>query len=338
MSTSDRGFQNKFIKLLAITTFSMGSVLQSPLSLADQKAQAEQKVKAEQKAQPEQIAQSGQKAQAEQKVLNWVGCGISKKAFMKELAIGFENKTGIKVILQGGGATRGIRDAAANKADIGGSCRFKLSNHKVEKDAVFEPVAWDALAVITHPKNPVKNITLDQIRGVYLGKITNWKTLGGNNAPIRLMIRKGKTSGVGHTIRRLVFANFNQNFVAKSKNTMKSSGPVEKAVMSDINAIGITGISSAKKRDVNILTLEDLTPSYENIRKGTYLLYRPLYLVMSKESKETKEVRDFIKFAHSSAGRKIIKKAGTVPYLEALVLVMREVEQEARANERGLYR
>jgi phosphate transport system substrate-binding protein len=275
-------------------------------------------------------------SQAEQKVLKWVGCGISKKAFMKELAAGYEKKTGIHVDLAGGGATRGIRDAGSNQADIGGSCRFKINEHKIERDAVFEPVAWDALVVIAHPENPVKNITLDQIRGVYLGKITNWKELGGNNAPIRLLVRRGKISGVGRAIRKLVFADFDQEFVAS--DVVKSSGPLEKAVQKDINAIGITGISSARKRNVKILALEGRKPSYENISKGDYGLYRPLYLVMSQESSHKKEVQDFVKFAHSIEGRKIIKANGTVPYLEALQLVMRQVDQEDRANERGLYR
>lgn len=274
--------------------------------------------------------------QAAQKVLKWVGCGISKKAFMKELAAGYEKKTGIKVELAGGGATRGIREAAANKADLGGSCRFKINGNHLEQDAYFEPVAWDALVVITHPKNPVKNITLDQIRGVYLGKITNWKELGGNDAPIRLMARRGKISGVGRAIRKLVFADFDQEFAAT--DVVKSSGPLEKAIEKDVNAMGITGISSARKRKVNILALEGHKPSYENIRNGEYLLYRPLYLVMSQQSKEKKEVQDFVKFAHSIEGRKIIKANGTVPYLEALQLVMRQVDQEDRANERGLYR
>lgn len=274
--------------------------------------------------------------QAEQKTLKWVGCGISKKAFMAELAAGYEKKTGIHIELDGGGATRGIREANANKVDMGGACRFKIEGDKVEQDAYFEPVAWDALVVITHPDNPVKNITLDQIRGVYLGKIKNWSELGGNNAPIRLFVRSGKISGVGRAIRKLVFANYDQEFVAS--DVVKSSGPLEKGIEQDVNAMGITGISSARKRNVNILALEGRKPSYDNIRFGDYGLYRPLYLVLSPESRDKKEVSDFVKFAHSTEGRKIIKNNGTVPYLEALQLVMRQVDQEDRANERGLYR
>jgi len=278
----------------------------------------------------------GQALAAEPVTLKWVGCGISKKAFMKELAAGYQKKTGVIIDIQGGGATRGIRATSSNNSDMGGSCRYKIGSAPEESRAILEPVAWDALVVIAHPDNPVQNITFDQIRGLYLGKITNWKQLGGNDAPIRLMARKGKISGVGRALRKLVFANYNQEF--KATEFVKSSGPLEKAVVKDINAIGVTGISSARKRKVKNLRLDGKEPSYENIRKGEYGLYRPLYLAMNRSGKQFAEVQKFIKYAHSREGRDIIRNNGTVPYLEALKLVLTQVKQEERASERGLYR
>ena len=278
----------------------------------------------------------GQAIAKEPITLKWVGCGISKKAFMKELAAGYQKKTGVIIDIQGGGATRGIRETAANNSDMGGSCRYKIGSAPEESRAILEPVAWDALVVIVHPDNPVENISFDQIRGLYLGKITNWKQLGGNDAPIRLMARKGKISGVGRALRKLVFANYNQNF--KATEFVKSSGPLEKAVVKDVNAIGVTGISSARKRKVKNLKLDGKEPSYDNIRKGEYGLYRPLYLAMNTKGKQYDEVKKFIKYAHSREGRDIIRKNGTVPYLEALKLVLTQVKQEERAGERGLYR
>jgi len=278
----------------------------------------------------------GQAIAEEPVTLKWVGCGISKKAFMKELAAGYQKKTGVIIDIQGGGATRGIRETAANNSDMGGSCRYKIGSAPEESLAILEPVAWDALVVIVHPDNPVDNITFDQIRGIYLGKITNWKELGGNDAPIRLMARKGKISGVGRAMRKLVFANYNQEF--KATEFVKSSGPLEKAVVKDVNAIGVTGISSARKRKVKNLKLDGKEPSYENIRKGEYGLYRPLYLAMNSGGKQYAEVKKFITYAHSREGRDIIRNNGTVPYLEALKLVLTQVQQEERANERGLYR
>lgn len=267
--------------------------------------------------------------------LHWAGCGITKKAFMLELAKAYTKKTGIKVDIHGGGATRGIRDAASGKIDIGGACRVAIKGNKLESNAYEIPVAWDALVVIVNKNNPITDISFQQLQGLYLGKIKNWKVLGGADAPIDLYVRKGKISGVGRTLRELVFANFKQKFV--STHIVRSSGPLEKGIMKDIDGIGVTGASSARRRDVKILKLDGKYPSYKNISKGEYVLYRPLYLVIARNNRD-KKVHDFIKYALSLEGQDLIRAQGTVPYSEAMALVMKQLEQYQRANKRGLYR
>ncbi len=269
------------------------------------------------------------------KTLIWAGCGITKKAFMLELGKAYEKKTGIKVILNGGGATKGIREAAAGKIDIGGACRVSLPRHAKERNAHQIPVAWDALVVIVNKNNPVNNITLVQLRDIYLGKIKNWRELGGNNKAIELYARKSKMSGVGRTLRELVFADFEKEF-KNVKFKVKSSGPLEKGIVKNIKGIGTTGISSARKRDVKILRLNGIEPSYANIKNGSYLIYRPLYLVKQIGNTDPM-VSDFIKFALSNEGKKVIRSAGTVPYSDALVLVMKQIQQYKQASSAGLY-
>ena len=247
-------------------------------------------------------------------LIRWAGCGITKKAFMAELAQAFEAKTGVKVLLHGGGATRGIRDAAALKVDLGGSCRMNLPGiERSELHASLHPVAWDALAIIINKSNPVTNITTDQIKGMYLGKITNWQELGGPDAPIHLYTRRGKYSGVGYTIRQYIFQDSSTEFV--TDYVVKSSGPLEKAIEKDPHAVGITGISSARKRNVKIIGFDGKTPTYENVLNGNYGLYRPLYLVTSPQP--STQARDFVAFARSEEGRKIIRANQTVPYKDA---------------------
>lgn len=248
--------------------------------------------------------------------ITWAGCGITKKAFMKELAAAYSKKTGIGIKLQGGGATRGIRDAVKGKIEIGGSCRMSLpGSDKSELFASLHPVAWDALAIIAHPGNPVDSLSMQQVKDIYRGRITNWKQIGGIDAPIHLYVRRGKISGVGYAIRQYVFQDSGMEFVTDPRYVVKSSGPLEKAAEKDPQAMGITGISSARKRKVKILKFDGKDPSYENVASGKYGLYRPLYLVTSP--KPSKEVKDFIKFASSAEGRKIIRANQTVPYQDA---------------------
>jgi len=247
-------------------------------------------------------------AEGLKKSLTWVGCGISKKAFVGALAKAYEEKTGIHINIEGGGATRGIRDVAKGISDIGGTCRHKITGDD-EKKARLTPVGWDAIVVITHKDNPVKNIAFYDLRSVFRGEITNWKELGGRDSPIQVVARKGKISGVGRMARELIFKNPDEEFLKKAI-LLKSSGPVEKYIEDNLNSIALSGISSAKKRQVSFLTIDHHSPDYENVASGIYPLHRPLYLVSHEDTPD--EVLDFIRFATSIEGQTIIKNEGTV--------------------------
>jgi len=268
--------------------------------------------------------------------LTWAGCGISKNAFMNEMATAYEKKTGIKIKLVGGGATKGIRQVADGEVNIGGTCRHKLVNQNTlttdpaERRVQLTPVAWDALAVIVHKDNPVQNLTLDQLRKIYKGQIANWKEVGGRDAPIELYVRKGKISGVGRTLRELLFYNYDEEFVAK--HVVDSTGPLERAIPGDPNGMGVTGVSSARKLvgKVKILDLNGKEPSYENIKSGQYLLYRPLYIATPLGG-HNPEAAKFVRFVTSDEGKAIMRKVGTVPYEDAINLWLTYLEQQNKA-------
>lgn len=284
------------------------------------------------------IMSLGMDAQAAKK-LAWAGCGISKSAFMKEMADAYKKKTGVEVDFKGGGATKGIREVANNKVDIGGTCRHVIDDPNTlatvpeERRIVLTPVGWDALAVIVHKDNPVDTITLEQVRQLYLGQITNWKQLGGKDAPIDLLVRKGKISGVGRTLREIVFTNYDQDFYATK--VLDSTGPLERDVVKNPNAIGMTGISSARRlKGAKVLKLNGIAPDYDNIKNGAYLLYRPLYMVSAMEAKDPetrKEVKKFIDFVLGPEGKAVMRRVGTVPYEDAIPLWLKYLDQQNKA-------
>ena len=170
-------------------------------------------------------------------------------------------------------------------------------------------MGWDALAVITHKKNPVDNLTLDQVKKIFTGELFNWKQVGGPDHKIQVIARKGRISGVGRMARELVFKNPKKDFTSSAK-LVKSSGPLERTIEHRPWTIGFTGISSARKRNVKILNLEGKEISYANIAKGNYILYRPLYLVVSRNT--SPEVKKFVSYILSNEGQDIIRKEGTV--------------------------
>lgn len=257
--------------------------------------------------------------------LRWAGCDVTKKAFMAELAATYEKLYGTRIILQGGGDSRGFSQVHDKSVEIGGACRSRISGHPVEGGIKQTPIAWDALVVMVHQDNPVSDISLNQLRDLYQGRLSNWKQLGGDDRTIELLLREGKVSGVGRTIRKLVFGD--PEIDLAGGKLYPSSEPLELEIESNRNAVAMSGISSARKRNLKILTLEGTEANYDNIRSGEYLLYRPLYITYNSSSPRRKEVKQFIKLANSSMGRKIIKQQGVVPYLEASKLVLKQRDQ-----------
>ncbi len=251
---------------------------------------------------------------------------------MAELAAAYEQLYATRIDMDGGGDREGFRRISDNSAHIGGACRPKNTSDELEKNTRASPIAWDALVVIVHPDNPVNNITLDQLHDLYEGRITNWKKqLGGKDQPIELLVRQGKQSGVGRTIRKFIFGDYDKEFVASQ--VYASSEPLEKAIESNPNAVGISGVASVQTRNIKALTLEGVSASYDNIKNGSYLLYRPLYIIFNNSNPRYKEIKQFLKLAHSARGREIIRKQGVVPYLEASKLVLKEREQWSVENQ-----
>ena len=276
-------------------------------------------------------------ASAATKKISWAGCGISKNAFMGEMAAAYEKKTGVKIELLGGGATKGIRQVSNREVQIGGTCRHviekdnSMMTHDEERRVELRPVAWDALVMIVHKDNPVDNVTIDQMRKIFKGQITNWKTLGGKDAPIELYVRKGKISGVGRTLRELMFYNYEEEFVAKY--VVEESATLEKDMVTNPNGVGVTGVSSARKLKgvAKILKLDGKEASYDNIRTGQYLLYRPLYIVTNLQEKDP-EVKKFVSFVAGDEGKQIMRSVGTVPYEDAIGLWLTYLEQQNKAT------
>lgn len=245
--------------------------------------------------------------------LIWTGCGITQKAFMGAAALEYEEQTGIMIEITGGGATKGIRATAGGTSDMGGTCRVALPEKYPGENVLLTHVAWDALVFITHNSNPIDGITTQQAKDILLGKITNWKELGGPDQRIipvlRVQDETGKLSGVGYMTRLMLFGDVDMNFTEDAV-FKTSSGPVEEYVESTPFTFAVSGISSSRKRDLKIMKLDGMEPSKENIILGEYPLFRPLYLATSVEP--TGEVDNFIEWILGEDGQRVISAQDTV--------------------------
>lgn len=256
--------------------------------------------------------------------LTWTGCDISKKAYMHEAVAAYERRTGIRIQLTGGGATRGIRTTVGGASNIGGSCRHTLPERFPEDEAGAQltVVAWDALVFFTHPSNSIDSITSEQARSILLGEITNWAELGGVAARIVPALRQqtvqGKLSGVGYMTRLLLFGDPNIEYTHQAI-FHTSSGPIEEYVEAHREAFAVTGVSSARKRAVKIIALDGIEPSRQNIASGRYPLFRPLFLVTRSEPQGA--TRGFLDWIIGPEGQRIVSGTGTVNLAEGRKLM-----------------
>lgn len=237
------------------------------------------------------------------------GCSISNKAYLPATAQEYERRTGIKVLVRGGGSVVGIEDLRSGRVDFAASCKGKTTADP--DDIEFIQVAWDALVFIVHKSNTVSDISIDDVRSIYEGKITNWKELKGKDMPIRVfrsMPGKG-LSGIEQSTKRMIFQG-KEPHGGPNTLSLASSGIVEQMVEKTPEGFAITGFSSAHKRDVKMLRLNGIYPDKANIISGKYPMKRPLFILIPKKPKP--EVKKFVDFVLSKEGQQFISSQGVV--------------------------
>lgn len=262
-----------------------------------------------------------------------VASSAIRSAYLENLAKAYEKNTGISVAFIQGNATKGLREVAQNRSDLGVSNRLALP-HIEEQHLLLEPYAWDAIVVVTHRENRIKNMALPQIQKIFSGAVSNWKQLAGANGPLHIYTHEDKSAGIEHHLQELLFAATTRHFAAHKK--FKETLAIERAVEQDIFGIAVSSISSARHRELNILSVEGVAANYENIKKGTYPLFSPVYLAM-RANEQRREVLNFIRFMREDEGRDILRKAGIVPYLEAVDLVIKRMSDLEQGRDMGLF-
>ena len=243
-------------------------------------------------------------------------CGVTKVAFMKELNSAFSKKFNIDVKSnKRGGDTFVIESVAKGDAHLGTGCRDILETSKDEKDVESIQIAWGALTFIVNPKNSVDNLTTKQIKDILIGRVTNWKEVGGANKPIHLIVRKPKKAGVALSAKEVLFKNIHIDFYSKAKK-VKNSYLLRERVAKDPYAFAIDNVISASRfNGIKMLKVDGVEPTKENILSHKYKMRQALYLYLPKNP--TNLASSYAKFALSKEGQDVISKTGTANLAEA---------------------
>ena len=212
---------------------------------------------------------------------------------------------GVTVNYNPTGSGSGITTVQEGTCDIGLSSRALKDEEKSAglKETVL---AYDGIAIIVHPDNPVSDLSVEQIAKLYTGEITNWKDVGGNDAEVVLIGREA-ASGTRDGFESITGTKDKCRY----RQELTSTGDVITAVSQNPDAIGYASLASIKDT-VKALNVDGVTPSEATVKDGSYKVQRPFVLVTMEGKELSPAAQAFFDYAISSDAASIIAKAGAV--------------------------
>ena len=218
----------------------------------------------------------------------------------------FKEKEGIDVTYNPTGSGSGIQAVSEGRCDIGLSSRALKDEEKSAglKETVL---AYDGIAIIVHPDNPVSDLSVEQIAKLYTGEITNWKDVGGNDAEVVLIGREA-ASGTRDGFESIT----GTKDACQYRQELTSTGDVITTVSQNPDAIGYASLA-ALKDTVKALTVGGVAPSEDTVKDGSYVIQRPFVLVTKTGETLSANAQKFFDFALSAEAAQYITSAGAVP-------------------------
>lgn len=235
--------------------------------------------------------------------------GPVAKAFA-EYYMGKHPEVNITVSESGSGnGAKSLINAACDVATM--SRPMKNSEKDAAKGAGILPiehiVAMDGIVIAVHSSNPLANLTVEQVRGIYTGKIRNWKELGGPDLPI-VVISRDTNSGTYETFETMVM---NKEKMTAKTEYVGSNGAIRQRVLSTEGAVGYVGL--AFREGIKALKVNGSEATPATVAAMTYPIARPLYMYTNGRPKQDTPLYDFITLSDTTEGKKIIEDTGFVP-------------------------
>lgn len=236
--------------------------------------------------------------------------GPIAKAFA-EYYMGINKDVNITVSESGSGnGAKSLLNSTCQIADMSRFMKDKEFKAAVEKGImpVAHVVALDGLPIIVHPSNPISSLTIEQVRNIYLGKITNWKEVGGPDRKI-VAISRDTNSGTYETFEGLVM---HKEKIAEGCEYVGSNGAVRSRVQSTPNAIGYAGLGFVDKT-VKALSVNGIYPTRKTVSTGKYPIARPLFMFTNGYPKMGSHVYQFVTLHLTKQGQEMVERIGFVP-------------------------
>mgnify|MGYP001115808058 FL=1 len=210
------------------------------------------------------------------------------------------------ILVSGLGSSAGIESVSKGSSDIGTSSR-ELKDAELELGLADTPVAFDAIAVIVHPDNPVQELTTMQVRAIFAGVITNWSEVGGPDMEIGL-VNRDEASGTREAFNKIVMddAQFDRGAVV-----LPGTGQVRAVVAQVEGAIGYISLGFVND-EVKPVAIDGVEPSEETVVSGAYPIQRTLHFFTKGEVSEAANA--YIEYVLSPEVQDVIvREAGFIP-------------------------
>ena len=213
---------------------------------------------------------------------------------------------GVTVTAEFTGSSAGVESLNAGSVDIGNSSR-NLKDSEKEAGAVENIVAIDGIAVVASPGCTVEGLTKDQLIDIYTGKVKNWNEVGGEDSVI-IVVGREAGSGTRGAFEELLGVED----VCAYANELDSTGTVMAKVASTPGAIGYVSLDVVDD-SVRALALDEVEPTVENIKAGSYFLSRPFVMATKGEiSEQSEAVQALFTYLKSDEGKEVITSVGLI--------------------------
>lgn len=203
------------------------------------------------------------------------------------------------------GSSSGIKDTKNGTSEIGMSSRELTSEEAGGLEEVT--VAVDGIAVVINKDNPVKNLTLEQVKDIFTGKITNWSEVGGEDAPI-VVVSRESGSGTRGAFEEIL--GYKETETVKTALINNSTGSTKAVVEGNENAIGYMSVGYVDNT-ISAVSIDGVEATSDNVKSGDYKIQRP-FLLVYKEGGLSEKGQEFIDFILSEEGQKIVSEENLV--------------------------
>jgi phosphate transport system substrate-binding protein len=225
----------------------------------------------------------------------------------EKLAEKYKETSNVKVEINQIGSSAGITNAISGVSEIGMSSR-DLKEEEKANGLVETIIAYDGIVVVTHPSNNVKNLTIEQVKDIFTGKVTNWKELGGEDMEI-VVVSREDGSGSRDAFQEIV--GYSSGELIRNAIIASGNGNIKTTVATNKHAVGFISFEYIDS-SISTLDIDGVAATAENVLQQKYSLSRP-FLFVHKEDQISDNGKQFIDYILSPDGQAIVAETGAIP-------------------------